>query len=229
MRGLHHVRSMDVVVVGHICMVVILQSHHEGDESVGGNLEGLEQLTLLKVPEVGQSRGQLSFGFVESYSNRRLRDRTLGGVTWKMVYMVTVSGRFPEYSDILNMSIPHLFTSSISCGCATRADVITMCFRSRHWDNGHTQKKQTASYFGEEPFLAGVDPKARDGGGGEAGAVGGLLHAADLGHGPLLLVLLLGGRRHDVHVMLLLCRIRRGRTSSLRSACCNLLQKCCDV
>lgn len=40
-------------------MVVILQSHHEGDESVGGNLKGLEQLTLLKIPEVGQSRGQL--------------------------------------------------------------------------------------------------------------------------------------------------------------------------
>lgn len=59
MRGLHHVRSVDVVVVGHICMVVILQSHHEGDESVRGNLKGLEQLTLLKIPEVGQSRGQL--------------------------------------------------------------------------------------------------------------------------------------------------------------------------
>lgn len=54
MCGLHHVRSMDVVVVGHICMVVILQSHHEGDESVGGNLEGLEQLTLLKIPKVRQ-------------------------------------------------------------------------------------------------------------------------------------------------------------------------------
>lgn len=40
-------------------MVVILQSHHEGDESVGGNLKGLEQLTLLKIAEVGQSGGQL--------------------------------------------------------------------------------------------------------------------------------------------------------------------------
>lgn len=67
----------------------------------------------------------------------------LGGVTWKMVYMVTVSGRFPEYSEILNMSIPHLFTSSISCGCTTRADFITTCCGSRHWDNGHAQKKQT--------------------------------------------------------------------------------------
>lgn len=89
--------------------------------------------------------------------------------------------------------------------------------------------KQTASYFGEEPFLAGVDPKARDGGGGEAGAVGGFLHTADLRHGPLLLVLLLGGRRHDIHVMLLLCQIRMDRTSLLHSACCNLLQKPCDM
>lgn len=40
-----------------------------------------------------------------------------------MVYMVTVSGRFPENSEILNMSIPHLFTSSNSCGCTTSADV----------------------------------------------------------------------------------------------------------
>lgn len=39
---------MDVVVVGHVCMVVIFQSHHKGDEGVGGDLEGLEQLTLLK-------------------------------------------------------------------------------------------------------------------------------------------------------------------------------------
>lgn len=61
-------------------------------------------------------------------------------------------------------------------------------------------------YLGQEPLLAGIDPKARDGGGCKAGAVGGLLHATDLGHGPLLLVLLLGGGRHDVHVMLLLCQ-----------------------
>lgn len=40
-----------------------------------------------------------------------------------MVYMVTVSGRFPENSEILKMSIPHLFTSSISCGWTTGADV----------------------------------------------------------------------------------------------------------
>lgn len=40
--------------------------------------------------------------------------------TWKMVYMVTVSGRLPEYSAILKMSIPHLLTSSISCQRATQ-------------------------------------------------------------------------------------------------------------
>lgn len=68
--------------------------------------------------------------------------------------------------------------------------------------------RNSSAYLGQEPFLAGVDPKARDGGGGETGAVGGLLHTADLGHGPLLLVLLLGGGRHDVHVMLLLCQMQ---------------------
>lgn len=74
------------------------------------------------------------------------------------------------------------------------------------------------SYFSEETLLAGVDPEARDGGRGQAGAVGCLLHATDLGHGPLLLVLFLGGGRHDVHVMLLLCGVRRDGTSLLRSA-----------
>lgn len=39
---------MDVVVVGYVCVVVIFQSHHEGDEGVGGDLERLKQLTLLE-------------------------------------------------------------------------------------------------------------------------------------------------------------------------------------
>lgn len=62
-------------------------------------------------------------------------------------------------------------------------------------------------HFCQESFLAGVDSEAWDGGGGKAGAVGGLLNAADLGHGTLLFVLLLGGGGHDVHVMLLLCQM----------------------
>lgn len=37
--------------------------------------------------------------------------------------------------------------------------------------------------------------------------MGGLFNAADLGHGTLLFVLLLGGCRHDIHVMLLLCQM----------------------
>lgn len=63
------------------------------------------------------------------------------------------------------------------------------------------------SYFCQESFLAGIDAKAWDGGGGKAGAVGGLLNAADVGHGMLLFVLLLGGGRHDIHVMLLFCHM----------------------
>lgn len=48
MCGLDHVCSMDVVVVSHVGMVMILQSHHEGNESVRRNLERLEQVTLLQ-------------------------------------------------------------------------------------------------------------------------------------------------------------------------------------
>ncbi|TNN77057.1 hypothetical protein EYF80_012695 [Liparis tanakae] len=48
MRGLDHVCSMDVVVVGLVSMVMILQSHHKGNESVRGNLKGLQQITFLK-------------------------------------------------------------------------------------------------------------------------------------------------------------------------------------
>lgn len=47
MSGLDDVGGVDVVVVRHICVVVILQSHHEGDESVHWNLERLEQVAFL--------------------------------------------------------------------------------------------------------------------------------------------------------------------------------------
>lgn len=67
----------------------------------------------------------------------------------------------------------------------------------------------------KESLLAGIDPEARDGGGGEAGTVGSLLHTTDLRHGPLLLVLLLGGGGHDVHIMLLLCQMDTDKTSTL--------------
>lgn len=57
MCGLDHVCSMDVVVVGHICVVMILQSHHESDESVCGNLKGLQQLTFLQWQRTKVSQG----------------------------------------------------------------------------------------------------------------------------------------------------------------------------
>lgn len=143
MCGLDHVCSMDVVVVGHVSMVMILQSHHEGNESVRWNLKGLQQLTFLQWHIrhwVSQGLDQLfikmcllghcfihllycSFIYytrcLRLYSSSTIlclrKYRMLGCVTWKMVYMVTVSGRFPEYSETLKMSIPHLFTSSNSC------------------------------------------------------------------------------------------------------------------
>lgn len=150
------------------------------------------------------------------------------------MYMVTVSGRFPENSEILKMSIPHLLTSSNSCGSTTGADVrrnMPPRLNDDHEDAGGKEKEtkkqsKVASYFSEQPLLAGVDPEARDGGRGQTGAVGGLLHAADLGHGPLLFVLFLGGGRHDVHVMLLLCQIRRDGMLPLRFARCERKVEC---
>lgn len=48
MGGLDHICSMNVVVVGHVCMVMILQRHREGDERVHWYLEGLQQVTFLQ-------------------------------------------------------------------------------------------------------------------------------------------------------------------------------------
>lgn len=54
--GLDHVSCVDVVVVSNICMIILLQGHHEGDKSVCGDLEGLEEVSLL----MGQiDKGQL--------------------------------------------------------------------------------------------------------------------------------------------------------------------------
>ena len=155
-----------------------------------------------------------------------LFEKYIACVTWKMVYMVTVSGRFPEYSETLKMSIPHLFTSSNSCHKSIKI-ISTMNFKMKNISKtSHRDRRylNESSYPGKETFLAGVDPEAWDGGRGQAGAVGGLLHAADLGHGPLLLVLLLGGGRHDVHVMLLFCQMetnRRWTLQPLDALCCN--------
>lgn len=40
--------------------------------------------------------------------------------TWKMVYITTVNGRFPEYSAILKTSRPHLLISSSSWNVKTK-------------------------------------------------------------------------------------------------------------
>lgn len=47
MGGLHHVGSVHIVVIGDVAVVVVLQSHHEGDEGVNGNLEGFQEVSLL--------------------------------------------------------------------------------------------------------------------------------------------------------------------------------------
>lgn len=55
MGGLYHVGSVDVVVVGHVGVVVVLQGHHEGDEGVGWDLKVFQQLSLLRL---GSNRNQ---------------------------------------------------------------------------------------------------------------------------------------------------------------------------
>lgn len=40
MCGLDHISCMDVIVVGYISVVVVLQGHHEGDEGVGWDFKG---------------------------------------------------------------------------------------------------------------------------------------------------------------------------------------------
>lgn len=49
MGGLHHVGSVHVVVVGDVGVVVVLQSHHEGDKGVVGDLEGFQEVSFLMV------------------------------------------------------------------------------------------------------------------------------------------------------------------------------------
>lgn len=47
MCGLYHISCMDVVVIGYVCMIVILQGHHKGDESVNWDLKGFQKVSLL--------------------------------------------------------------------------------------------------------------------------------------------------------------------------------------
>lgn len=47
MSGLHHVSCVDVVVISYIGVVVVLQRHHEGDESVSWDFKGFQKVSLL--------------------------------------------------------------------------------------------------------------------------------------------------------------------------------------
>lgn len=121
------------------------------------------------------------------------------------MYIATVSGRLPEHSDILNISTPHLSKSSNSCETELDAifkKVLNLIIIAA--DKFHTQDDFDA-HFGQQILPVGADAKARDAGGSNAGAVCGFLHATDLRHGPLLLLLLLAWGGHNIHVMLLLC------------------------
>lgn len=48
------------------------------------------------------------------------------GLTWNIVYIMTVSGRFPENSEILKTLRPHLFACSSSCQQMKETDVLEM-------------------------------------------------------------------------------------------------------
>ena len=47
MGGLGHVCRVEAVVIGHVGVVVVLQSHHVGDEGVGRDAERLQQIPFL--------------------------------------------------------------------------------------------------------------------------------------------------------------------------------------
>lgn len=51
MGGLGHVSSVQAVVVGHIRVVVVLQGHHVRHERVRRDLEGFQQIPLLRGSE----------------------------------------------------------------------------------------------------------------------------------------------------------------------------------
>lgn len=118
---------------------------------------------------------------------------------------MTVSGRFPENSEILKTLRPHLFTCSSSC----------KIFRDRVRDElfflnpsrFHLSPMQNAqAHLGQLILRLGFDTKARDVGVCEARRVLQLFHPADLRHGfVLLLLLLLRLRGRHLHFMLLVC------------------------
>lgn len=39
---------MNVVVISYVCMVVVLQSHHEGDKCAHWDLKGFQKISLLE-------------------------------------------------------------------------------------------------------------------------------------------------------------------------------------
>lgn len=76
-----------------------------------------------------------------------------------------------------------------------------------HPNSSRTQTRVSAfwlgTHLGQLPLLVSLDPKAWDGGCGEAGTVGEPTQAADLGHGPQGLC---GGSPGQLHLSLLVCR-----------------------
>lgn len=113
---------------------------------------------------------------------------------------MTVSGRFPENSEILKTLRPHLLTCSSSCNEGGGGTVQSGCvsFPSLR------QKPRSRTHLGQFVLLLRLDAEARNVGVGEAGGVLQLLHAADLRHGLIFsLLLLLGLRLRHLHFMLL--------------------------
>lgn len=126
---------------------------------------------------------------VETIRQKKSYSEKERGRTWKMAYMMHVRGRLLEYSDTVKIFRPHLFRSSSSC----RWKMPT--------DSGKTSQTQACPhgpflqlvwwhYLGQQLFLVGFHTKAGDAA-VEAGPVRHLLHAADLSHQLLLLLLFL--------------------------------------
>lgn len=119
--------------------------------------------------------------------------------TWNIVYIMTVSGRFPENSEILKTLRPHLFTCSNSWknqNPKKQWDKIRNKFPQLYTSNCthcalYLCKLCTQTHLSKFIFGLGLDPKSRDVRVCEAGWVLQLFHPTDLRHGLVLLLLLL--------------------------------------
>lgn len=203
--GLGDVGSVETVVVRHVSMVMVLQGHHVRDEGVDRDTKRLQQLSLLR-REKPESSGTTSANTGTRQEARADSEPAQALFTWKMAYMMQLSGRLLANSATLNMLKLHLSRSSNSYFKHRPREQIkqtTKVYRINTPDylNKPLMGKTfilSTSDLGELVLVVCVDAEARHRCAGEAGAVRQLPHAADVTHW-----LVFQGGRRDFHLVLL--------------------------